>query len=242
MIKIEHLSKTYKRLVLNDISVTFPERQVGVIVGINGSGKTTFLDCVVGLKRPSEGEIWIDSHHNQSDPFKEQVFYIPSDFYLPDYMTGNEYIQFVLARYPNADLDKVDSFFELYDLKEAKNQLLESYSFGMKKKVQIIAAVLSNAPYVLGDEVFNGLDFETTLITVKLFQALLDHRSFVLISHNMTIINHFCDHIFLMSNGKLVPFTGDASQLEAEVLRMESVHDKITFIQRYATFDDNVSE
>lgn len=59
----------------------------------------------------------------------------------------------------------------------------------MKKKVQIIAAVLSNAPYVLGDEVFNGLDFETTLITVKLFQALLDHRSFVLISHNMTIIN-----------------------------------------------------
>lgn len=94
----------------------------------------------------------------------------------------------------------------------------------------------------MGDEVFNGLDFETTLITVKLFQALLDHRSFVLISHNMTIINHFCDHIFLMSNGKLVPFTGDASQLEAEVLRMESVHDKITFIQRYATFDDNVSE
>ncbi|MGX6423753.1 hypothetical protein ACVB9K_03935 [Streptococcus infantarius] len=45
-----------------------------------------------------------------------------------------------------------------------------------------------------------------------------------------------------MSNGKLVPFTGDASQLEAEVLRTESVHDKITFIQRYATFDDNVSE
>lgn len=57
MIKIEHLSKTYKRLVLNDISVTFPERQVSVIVGINGIGKTTFLDCVVGLKRPSEGEI-----------------------------------------------------------------------------------------------------------------------------------------------------------------------------------------
>ena len=56
-------------------------------------------------------------------------------------MTGNEYIQFVLAHYPNADLDKVDSFFELYDLKEAKNQLLESYSFGMKKKVPIIAAV-----------------------------------------------------------------------------------------------------
>ena len=48
MIKIEHLSKTYKRLVLNDISVTFPERQVSVIVGINGSGKTIFLDCVVG--------------------------------------------------------------------------------------------------------------------------------------------------------------------------------------------------
>ena len=94
----------------------------------------------------------------------------------------------------------------------------------------------------MGDEVSNGLDFETTLITVKLFQALLDHHSFVLISHNMTIINHFCDHIFLMSNGKLVPFTGDASQLEAEVLRTESVHDKITFIQRYATFDDNVSE
>lgn len=73
-------------------------------------------------------------------------------------MTGNEYIQFVLARYPNADLDKVDSFFKLYDLKEAKHQLLESYSFGMRKKVQIIAAV-SNAPYVLGDEFFKWLGF-----------------------------------------------------------------------------------
>ena len=70
MIKIEHLSKTYKRLVLNDISVTFPERQVSVIVGINGSGKMIFLDCVVGFKRPSEGEMWIDGHHNQSDAFK----------------------------------------------------------------------------------------------------------------------------------------------------------------------------
>lgn len=95
----------------------------------------------------------------------------------------------------------------------------------------------------MGDEVFNGLDFETTFDYSKTISGFTVIKSgFVLISHNMTIINHFCDYIFLMSNGKLVPFTGDASQLEAEVLRTESVHDKITFIQRYATFDDNVSE
>ena len=149
MIEIKNLSKKYKnRIVLNDVTISFPEKGVTVIVGVNGSGKTTLMDCIVGMKSMDSGEIFVDSFSYSSDNYKSKLFYIPSDFYLPEFMTGIEYLHFILSRYVHSNRLLIPDFIDLFGLESAQNQLIESYSFGMKKKIQIIAALLSNAEYI----------------------------------------------------------------------------------------------
>ena len=103
----------------------------------------------------------------------------------------------------------------------------------MKKKIQIDAAALANTDYILGDEIFNGLDFETTLLTLELFENLSREVGIVIISHNKLIIERFSENILLMSNGNLTPFLGASENLEKEVISTEKIHEKIKYIKGY---------
>lgn len=232
MIEIKNLSKKYKnRIVLNDVTISFPEKGVTVIVGVNGSGKTTLMDCIVGMKSMDSGEIFVDSFSYSSDNYKSKLFYIPSDFYLPEFMTGIEYLHFILSRYVHSNRLLIPDFIDLFGLESAQNQLIESYSFGMKKKIQIIAALLSNAEYILCDEVFSGLDFETELLLTELLKVISKKSSIVLVSHNKLVVEKFSDNIYLMRNGKLSLFSGIAEDLVKKISLMESVYDKIQWIK-----------
>lgn len=233
MLNIQNVTKKFKTTVLNDITISFPKQTVSVIVGINGIGKTTLLDCIVDLKKINNGSIAIDGHPNDSKAFKARIFYLPSEFYLPNFMTGREYLHFVLSRYDNARKDLIADFLNIFDLTTAADHLLEAYSFGMKKKIQLIAATLSNTEYILGDEIFTGLDFETTLVTLELFDKLADNAGIIIVSHNKAIIEKFSDNILLLSDGKLLPFLGTIDDLEKEVLNMEKVNEKIEFVKGY---------
>lgn len=231
--KIIGLFKKFDKVVLEDISLDIPQKKVSIIVGINGSGKTTLLDCIVGLMKPSSGNIEINGYSNETEEFKKAVFYIPSDFYLPNYMTGYEYLDFVLKRYPNSSIKDIDKFLEIFDLSQDKNKLIESYSLGMKKKIQIIAAALANTRYIFGDEIFNGLDFETTLLCVELFNKLACKSGIILVSHSRMIIEKYPENILLLSKGKITPFKGSAYDLENKILNTERINEKIKFIQEY---------
>ncbi|MFV0556515.1 MAG: ATP-binding cassette domain-containing protein [Lactovum sp.] len=233
MFEIKNLTKKFKTKVLEDISVNFSEKGVSIIIGVNGSGKTTLLDCMVGIKRVTSGDLKIDGYEKESDEFKSRLFYLPSDFFLPNYMTAKEYLNFVLSRYPNSDKSGIENFLRLYDLEKEADKLLESYSFGMKKKIQLIAAILSHSHYLLADEIFSGLDFETTLISLEIFKALSKERSLIIVSHNKRIIEYFSQNILLMSDGKLTKFLGNPLELEKEILSMEKIDEKVQFIQKY---------
>ncbi|NBA57117.1 ATP-binding cassette domain-containing protein [Enterococcus hirae] len=235
--KILNLSKKFNTPILKNISIEIPQTNVSVIVGINGSGKTTLLECIVGLKKIDNGTIEINGHSNESEEFKKEVFYIPSDFYLPNFMTGYEYLNFVLKRYPKANILDIDKFFEIFNLKKDGKKLIESYSLGMKKKIQIIAATLANTSYIIGDEIFNGLDFETTLITIELFNKLSLNKGIILVSHNKMIIEKYPDNILLLANGNISPFKGTSQNLEKKILHVREINEKINFIQKYQFTD-----
>lgn len=106
-----------------------------MIVGINGSGKIILLDCIVGLKDVMFGKVFIESYFNDFEKFKECIFYILLEFYLFNYMMGKEYLNFVLLRYCCSDIEWIDDFLELFDLKFVGINLIELYLFGMKKKI-----------------------------------------------------------------------------------------------------------
>lgn len=233
MITIRNLYKKYNNVVLDDINLTLPIGKISILVGINGSGKTTLFECITGLKEYNSGSIEINGYSNNSSEFKEKLFYIPSDCYLPNYMTGKEYLEFVLKRYPRSKINYINEFVDLFNMTLDTSKLIESYSLGMKKKIQVIAAVLSNTDYILGDELFNGLDFETTLITMELLKEVSKNKGVILVSHNKLIIDKYAENTILLTNGRTSTFSGTSEELEKIILNMEGINEKIRFVQKY---------
>ncbi|MDR2976223.1 MAG: ABC transporter ATP-binding protein [Streptococcaceae bacterium] len=227
MLSVLNLTKKYKSTILEDLSVTFPEKTMSIIVGVNGSGKSTLLDCISGIKNFNSGRIQINGFDNDAIEFKSQLFYIPSDFYLPEYMTGAEYISFVLSRYTTSDLFMVHQLIDIFSMTDAKNKLIEGYSFGMKKKIQIIAMIAARTNYVMADEVFSGLDFETTILLKEILAELINKTGIILVSHSLDILRQFPDNVYLMRDGKLEKNTDEIDNLSNIVKGEANIYENI---------------
>ncbi len=229
---ISHLTKSYKdHIVIDDLSFTFNKRGITIIVGVNGSGKTTLFNLINDLVDKDEGTITLSSLSDEDR--KKECFYIPSDFYLPEYMTGKEYVDFILSRYPYSNKENVNWLIHLLDFDEAYHKFIETYSYGMKKKIQIIAAISSNTHYIFADEVFNGLDFETVLLLEELFQKLSNKRAFVFITHEMHLIQRFDCDCYMMKEGKLYHVEDDPLKMIEEIKEEKTYQEKRELIDEH---------
>ncbi|MGT2799331.1 ATP-binding cassette domain-containing protein [Streptococcus marmotae] len=234
MLSVRNIIKQVgQQKILNDVSIDFGRNGVYIIVGTNGCGKTTFMNIVNNMLLVDKGTIVCEKFPVGSKNYKDSIFYIPSDFYLPEYLTGDEYLQFVLQHYSTSSFDKVEFLFSLFDLSEERDKLLENYSFGMKKKIQIIAAILSNTPYIFADELFSGLDFDTVILLQELLQQLEKERCFVLVSHDLNVLTHFPNKIYIMSNGNLTHFTSSVDKISEAIKEVGDLHVKLQNIQKY---------
>lgn len=234
MLKINQLSKSFgKNSVLSDLSMTFEDKGVYVIVGTNGCGKTTFMNTLSHLSKADKGTVTCFDYPLGSKEYKNAIFYIPSDFYLPEYLTADEYLRFVLTYYPKASFDKVDILLSLLDLEPYRYQLLESYSFGMKKKIQLVAAIASNANYILADELFGGLDFDTVLLVQELLARLKKDRCFIIVSHDLNTLLAFPEKIYMMFDGNLLAFTDNPKTLANHVRTTGELNDKLQILHQY---------
>ncbi|MDR2660481.1 MAG: ABC transporter ATP-binding protein [Lactobacillaceae bacterium] len=235
MLKIINLNKKYgDRYVLKNINVSFNNTGITIIVGANGSGKTTFFNCLVGMSSIEDnGSIFLDNYFVGDRKFKELVFYVPSDFFLPEFMTGFEYSNFVLSRYPRSNKEDFLKLIQILNIEDYKKTLLSEYSFGMKKKIQIAVAIATHTKYILADEIFSGLDFETTIIVQEIFKYISKKQHIIIVSHESNVVNKFSDKILLMKNGNLTPFKGSVDDISSLIRRENDVWNKITEIQRY---------
>ncbi|MFR9694859.1 ATP-binding cassette domain-containing protein [Bacillus mobilis] len=234
MLKIKNLSKKFgNQVVINKLNTEFSNNGISVIVGINGSGKTTFLNMLTNLLQPDSGSISIDGLMPGTKEYKSKIFYLPSDFYLPDYMTGKEYADFVLSRYNSSAPDQLSFFLNLLDLTSSQNKKLESFSFGMKKKIQIAVAAAANTDYIIADEIFGGLDFETVILVQEIFNILSKKKKLIIVSHDKSTLDRFPNDIRLMRQGELTSFKGTTNELTNLIRREGVLHEKLIEIQQH---------
>lgn len=233
MLYIKNLTKTFgKRVVLKNISTTFGDTGISIIVGINGSGKTTLLNSITSLVRVDSGIIQID-HFNKTDrQYKQKMFYIPSDFLLPEYMTGKEYHKLIMKQYQDYDYKLYKTLISLFDFAGPIDKLIESYSYGMKKKLQIIIGLSLNVKYVITDELLNGVDLETLLLTQKLIENLSRIRKFIMVSHNLNFINEHPHDIRLISDGTLTNFT-NVTNFKSIIIKKGILDEKFNQVEEY---------
>ncbi len=183
----------------------------GEIVGFlgpNGAGKTTTLRCCSGLLRGDAGEILIAGHSLAREPLeaRARMGFVPDHPFLYDRLTAWEFLDFVGALYrvgAATARERSAQLIERLGLGAAADDLVETYSLGMRQKVSIAAALLHEPPLVLLDEPLGGLDPHSARALKDLLRERASQGAGVLVStHLLDVAERLCDRVVVLDHGR----------------------------------------
>lgn len=222
ILETNKISKTYrKRKVINNVSLHMKQGEIYGFVGPNGSGKSTFLKIILNLVTPDNGYVKLfDKKMNSSHTYKllSDIGSIIEYPYFYTKLTGRENLQLHCEYMKIPALTKIDDVLELLKIEDAADKVVESYSVGMKQRLAIARAIISNPSVLILDEPLNGLDPEGIVEVRNLILDLKKERkmSILISSHILSEMELIADTIGIIKNGKLLTETS-----------MEEIHKKI---------------
>jgi ABC-2 type transport system ATP-binding protein len=211
MIRIENLSKSYGSFkAVDDVSLDVPAGEIHGFLGPNGAGKTTTISMIAGLLRPTGGRVTIDSHDLATRPeqAKRALGFIPDRPFLYEKLTAAEMLRFHGGLYGLAE-DEVESraleLLGLFELLSWKDELIESFSHGMKQRLVMCSAFLHKPRAVLVDEPMVGLDPRGALLIKDIFRAMSKSGVAILMStHTLEVAQEVCDRISIILGGRII--------------------------------------
>lgn len=210
MIEVKSIDKRFDgRLVLNNLNLALEKGTIFGLIGINGAGKSTFLRLIMGILKPSKGDICIDGksvfYH---DDIKKKLFYLSDQPPFNHQMTFKDLADLYRVFYPFED-DTFLSILSMFGLKMHQN--LSQISKGMKRQGYIALAFASGANYLLLDEVFDGLDPAARLKFKKLMISDKHKDKIIMVtSHSLRELEDICDSFGMIDEGHFSRF-GDLS-------------------------------
>jgi ABC-2 type transport system ATP-binding protein len=211
MIQLENLTRHYGSLAaVQDLNMTVQEGELFGFLGPNGAGKTTTIRMIIGLLRPTRGTVSVAGHDVKQEPLavKRAVGYLAQTPLLYDRLTGREFLRFLGGLYGLGD-EKIDARTEhllaLMDLSDKADQLIESYSGGMRHKIGLCGALLHEPPVLILDEPLTGLDPYSARRIKDLLQELCRQGSTMFLStHVLEVAERVCDRVGILDKGRLI--------------------------------------
>ena len=211
MLQIKNLSKNYgtKKAVCN-LSLVVEDGDIMGFIGKNGAGKTTTLKACLGIIGISNGEILLDGTSVLKEPMvcKRKMAYVPDNPQLDEYMTGLQYLNFICDIYEVTSKNRKQNFERLasaFQMEPYLNNLISSYSHGMKQKLALIAAFSHTPKLLILDEPFVGLDPEAFVILKEQMKELCTSGNSVLFSsHILDVVEKVCNKISVIKQGHLL--------------------------------------
>ena len=210
MIEIKHLTKPYgSHTAVEDLNLTLEPGKLYGFLGPNGAGKSTTMNMITGYLGATEGEVKINGYDifKQPEEAKQCIGYLPELPPLYQEMTVSEYLYFVaeLKKIKKADRKaEVENVIEKISLKDVENRLIRNLSKGYKQRVGLAQAILGNPDFIILDEPTVALDPKQILEIRDLIKELGQEHTVILSSHILTEISAVCEHVFIISKGKLV--------------------------------------
>jgi ABC-2 type transport system ATP-binding protein len=242
MLEVQHVTKYFNRKpVVKEVSFLLRPHEIVGYLGPNGAGKSTTVKMLVGLIKPSNGEVLFEGHpiEKQMIEFKMRLGYVPEEALLYSHLSGREYLQLAgrLRSIPEDALNsKIDELLRLFSLNGSKYSPISSYSKGMKQKIMMIAALLHNPDILMLDEPLSGLDVSSILIVRSLLKSLAAQGKAILYSsHVLEVVEKICNRVLIIHKGSLV--ADDSVENLRQLMQVPSLEEIFTQLVQHENTD-----
>ncbi len=209
MLKLNDVSKTYRGGV-HAVSHFTVELKPGVIglVGHNGAGKTSLMQMIATLTKPSSGSIHLDGVDIVKTPqaMRKRLGFLPQDFGVYDNITAREFLRYFAALKGVSDRQKVDHLLELVNLHEQADRVAATFSGGMRQRLGIAQALINDPDVVIVDEPTAGLDPGERLRFRNLLNEIGFHKLVIVSTHIVSDVENMASQLLLMDKGQLQAF------------------------------------
>jgi ABC-2 type transport system ATP-binding protein len=211
VLRLEGVTKRYGKFTAVDrIDLTVDRGKVFGFLGPNGAGKTTTIRMVAGVLLPTSGRILLggDDLAEMPERAKTRLGYIPDRPYLYEKLSGREFLRFVAGLWGTDGMDAEERgqrLLELFDLSHWQNELIETYSHGMRQKLLITSALIHKPEVVVVDEPMVGLDPKSARILKDLLRTYARQGGTVFLSsHTLEVVEILCDAIAIIHEGRII--------------------------------------
>lgn len=239
IIQIESLSKKYKNAEmysLNNVSLNINEGQIFGLLGPNGAGKTTLISMLCGLVKPTSGHFTIDGldYQHHSSKIKKIIGVVPQEYALYPTLTARENLLYFGSMYGlrGSDLkDKVIEALDLLGLLKFADKQVQTFSGGMKRRVNLIAGILHKPKVLFLDEPTVGVDVHSKTAIIDYLKVLNQNGTTIIYtSHHLAEAEDFCTQIAILDQGQIYAQDTPSALIEAtkEARNLEDVFISLT--------------
>lgn len=236
VLEAKHITVRYRnQRGIQDVSLNMKQGEIFGLVGPNGAGKTTFLKAISGLLQFKTGEVRIMGQSIQTN-YEQAMQHMGCLIESPalyEELTAHHNLLLHSRLYDHVHEEQIDTVLGQVGLSHARLEKVKSFSQGMKQRLGIASALLSNPEFIVLDEPTNGLDVDGVIQFKELMKSLsVNSQLTVLISsHQMFELESLCQRVGIISNGKLI-CTEETSQIHATGQTLEQWYMEQIRIQR----------
>ncbi|MDD3397222.1 MAG: YwaF family protein [Clostridia bacterium] len=229
---LKNFSKKYgdsKKYAVKDANLEVNGGEIFGFLGPNGAGKSTIIKSIVGIQPITSGVIEICGFdcQNQSIMAKKQIGFVPDHYALYEKLTGREYINYIADLYGVSLEDRtarLKKYVDQFELEQAIDNTIKTYSHGMKQKITIISALIHNPKLWILDEPLTGLDPNSIFQVKKCMKDHVKKGNIVFFSsHIIDVVERICDRIAIINKGKILGIYL-ISDLEKQGIKLEEFY------------------
>jgi len=208
-LELQNISYQYGDFkAVDNLSITVQKGEIFAFLGPNGAGKSTTLKMLTGLLQPKNGHILLDGQDiwvKGSESIRKQIGYVPDQPILYYRLTAKEHLYYsgrLLGLEEAVLMNRINYLLELFDLVPYQEQMVETYSQGMQRKVSMCLALLNDPNLLIVDELTNAYDAKTIAVIKKIFRERKASGKTVLFSgHVMAVMEELADYIVIIQKG-----------------------------------------
>jgi ABC-2 type transport system ATP-binding protein len=235
MIEVKNITKRFNdKLVLDNVSFNIEKGEIFGLLGPNGAGKSTLINTIVGLIKMDKGQIIAGQHDINKEPLKARsmIGLVPQEIALFEGLNARDNLEYFGGLYGLKGKllkERIEEALEMVGLSDQGKKTIKKYSGGMKRRLNIAAAVMHHPEIIIMDEPTVGIDPQSRNYIFEMIQKISKERSTTIIytSHYMEEVELLCNNIFIMDLGKEIAY-GTKTELKRMVQSDRIINIKAT--------------